>query len=48
MIWAEKAAATLRSANEIVSDSLLIAIVLKGISDNYKVFVTIVTQSEIT
>ena len=46
MIRAEKAALALRSANEQVSDALLIAMILKGLPDEYKAFVTVVTQSE--
>ena len=46
LIRAEKAAMALRSANEQVSDSLLIAMVLKGLTDEYKPFVAIITQSE--
>lgn len=46
MIRAEKAASSLRSANEQVSDALLIAMVLKGLPDEYKAFVAVVTQSE--
>ena len=41
MIRAEKAASALRSADEQVSDALLIATTLKGLPDEYKVFVTI-------
>ena len=36
----------LRSANEEVSDALLIAMVLKGVTDEYKPFIAIITQSE--
>ena len=46
MIRAEKTAVDLRSAKEQISDSLLIAMVLKGLSDEYKAFVAIVTQTE--
>lgn len=42
MIRAEKAAATLKGA----SDALLTAMVLKGLPDQYRAFVSIVTQSE--
>ena len=46
MIRAEKAASALRSADEQVSDALLIAMTLKGLPDEYKAFVAITTQSE--
>ena len=46
MIRAEKAAAALNSADEHVSDALLISMVLKGLPDKYKPFLAIVTQSE--
>ena len=46
MIRSEKAASSLRSANEPVSDALLKAMVLKGLPDKYKGFVAVVTQSE--
>ena len=36
----------LRSANEEVSDALLIDMVLKGLTDEYKPFIAIITQSE--
>jgi hypothetical protein len=45
MIHAERAMSALRSANEQVSDALLIAMVLKGLPDEYKAFVAVVTQS---
>ena len=44
VIRAETAAAALRNAKEEVSDSLLIAMVLKGLPDNYKPIVVVVTQ----
>eukprot|EP00795_Rhopilema_esculentum_P013920 gene13920-4872_t len=46
LIRAEKAAMALRSANEEVSVALLIAMVLKGPTDEYKPFIAIITQSE--
>jgi len=46
LIRAEKAAVAVRSAEENVSDSLLIAMVLKGLPDEFKAFITIITQSE--
>ena len=44
MIRAESASASLKSAGETVSDSLLIAMILKGLRDNYNTFATVVTQ----
>ena len=46
IIRAEKSATTLNTAGENVSDALLIAMVLKGLPDEYRAFVAIVTQSE--
>lgn len=43
VIRAETAAAALRNA---ISDSLLIAMTLKGLPDDYKAFIAVVTQSE--
>ena len=42
----ETAAASLKSADEIVSDSLLIAMVLKGSPEEYKTFSAIVSQRD--
>ena len=44
MIRAETASASLKSAGETVSDSLLIAMILKGLPQEYKTFCTVVTQ----
>lgn len=46
IIRAETAAAALRSAEEDVSDSLLIAMVLKGLPGTYQSFIAVVTQSD--
>ena len=46
VIRAETAAAALNNANENVSDSLLIAMVLKGLPQSFKPFVVVVTQSD--
>ena len=46
MLRAETAAASLKSAGETVSDSLLIAMVLKGLPVEYKTFSAIVTQRD--
>ncbi|KAG1649946.1 D-aminoacyl-tRNA deacylase 1 [Nymphon striatum] len=45
-IRAETAANSLKTAGETVSDSLLIAMVLKGLPSNFKTFSAIVTQKE--
>ena len=44
MIRAETAAASLKAAGETISDSLLIAMVLKGLPQEYKTFSTVITQ----
>ena len=46
VLRAETAAASLKSAGETVSDSLLIAIVLKGLPAEYKTFSAIVSQRD--
>ena len=45
ILRAETAANALRTAEEHVSDALLVATVLKGLPDYYKAFVAVVTQS---
>ena len=46
ILRAETAANTLRSVDEAVSDSLLVAMVLKGLPNNYQYFFAVITQSE--
>ena len=44
LIRAENASSSLRNAGETVSDSLLIAMVLKGLPPSFKTFEAVVTQ----
>ena len=46
MLRAETAAAMLKSAGERISDSLLVAMVLKGLPGEYKPFITVTTQKK--
>ena len=46
ILRAESAANALRSAKEAVSDGLLVAMVVKGLPDEYRPFVAVTTQSE--
>ncbi|KAJ8032274.1 hypothetical protein HOLleu_25760 [Holothuria leucospilota] len=46
VLRAEKAATALNNAGENVSDSLVIAMILKGLPVEYKAFVVVVTQNE--
>ena len=46
ILRAETAASFLINARETISDGLLIAMVLKGLPDTYKLFSTIITQKE--
>ena len=46
IIRAETAATALKAAEEVISDGLLIAMVLKGLPKNYKMFTAVVIQWE--
>ena len=46
IIRAETAATALKTVEEVISDGLLIAVVLKGLPRSYKTFSTIVIQRE--
>ena len=46
VIRAETAANSLKQASEVVSDSLLIAMVLKGLPSSFKTFSTVITQKD--
>lgn len=48
MLRAESCATSLTSAGEKVSDGLLVAMVLKGLPEDYKAFSTVITQREKT
>lgn len=48
VIRAETATASLKNCGENITDSLLIAMVLKGLPDSFKPFVVVVTQSQAT
>ena len=42
----EKTATALKSAEEIISDGLLVVMILKGLPENFKTFTTVITQRE--
>src|SRR6218665_3569940 len=46
MLRAETAASSLKTAGEVVSDSLLLAMILKGLPLAYKTFCTVTTQKD--
>ena len=46
ILRAETAANALKTAEEIVSDALLEAMVLKGLPDDYRAFVAVINQSD--
>ena len=47
MLRAETASTSLKSAGEIISDSYLIAMIIKGLpSEGYDAFATVVTQKD--
>ena len=46
MIRAETAAVSLKTSGEVISDSLLIAMILKGLPPEFKPFTTVITQKE--
>ena len=46
IIRAESAASSLKDADEIISDSLLIAMVIKGLPSSYNSFTAVITQKD--
>jgi len=46
MLRAETASTSLKSAGEVISDSLLIAMILKGLPPDFKTLCTIITQKD--
>ncbi|XP_006826135.1 uncharacterized protein LOC102800653 [Saccoglossus kowalevskii] len=46
IIRAESAATSLKAAGEVISDSLLIAMMLKGLPPQFRTFVAVITQRE--
>ena len=47
MLRAERAATSLKTSGEIISDSLLVAMLLKGLPAEFKQFSTVMTQKEV-
>ena len=48
ILKAEKAATSLKNAGQTVSDPLLIAMMMKGLPDQYQPFCVVTTQNEVT
>ncbi|KAJ8044050.1 hypothetical protein HOLleu_11401 [Holothuria leucospilota] len=48
LIRAETAATSLKTSSETISDSLLIAMILKGLPPKFKPFSTVITQKDKT
>ena len=48
ILKAEKAATSLKNASQTVSDPLLIAMMMKGLPEQYKPFCVVTTQNEVT
>ena len=48
ILKAEKATTSLKNASQTVSDALLIAMMMKGLPDEYKPFCVVTTQNEVT
>ena len=48
ILKAEKAATSLKNASQTVSDALLIAMMMKGLPEQYKPFCVVTTQNEVT
>ena len=46
MLRAETTASSLETAGEVISDRLLIAMILKGLPLEYKIFCTVTTQKD--
>ena len=46
VIRAEKTSTSLKSAGEVISDGLLVAMVLKGLPSSFKTFSTVISQKE--
>ena len=46
ILRAERAATSLKTAGEIISDSLLVAMAIKGRTAKFKTFSTVITQKE--